>query len=100
LNKKPKDLHTRKETIRKHIIRLLKENSFTAKEMSKLIGISEKDVYFELENVSRSEKLEVEPSQCNICGFVFKKRDKLTKPSKCPICKEGSISDPRFSISD
>ncbi len=95
-----KDLHTRKETLRQNIIRLLKENRFTAKELSKLIGISEKDVYFELESVARSENLQSEPSRCKICGFIFKKRDRLSKPSRCPICKNSSITDPVFFISD
>lgn len=94
-----KDLKGRKETIRQEIIRLLKENKLSAKDLSKIVQISEKEVYYQLEFISKSENLQLEPSICKSCGFIFKKREKIKKPSKCPLCKKESITEPLFYIS-
>lgn len=85
-------------TIRQEIIKLLKVEKQSAKSLSKAIGISEKEVYYHLEYIDKSENLEIEPPLCKNCGFIFKKRDKIRKPTKCPICKKQFIKDPLFFI--
>ena len=32
------------------------------------------------------------------CGLVFRTRDRLTSPSRCPECKSERISSPRFTL--
>ncbi|MCX7991488.1 MAG: ArsR family transcriptional regulator [Proteobacteria bacterium] len=85
-------------TLRQEIIKILKTGKHSAKDLSKILGISEKEIYYHLESVEKSEKLNIEPSRCKTCGFIFKKRERLKKPSKCPICKKQFITDPLFFI--
>ncbi len=82
---------------------LLSEGHLSAKEISMDIGIREKDVYQHLEHIQQTLRQEtcqliVEPAICKLCGFIFKKRTRLTKPGKCPLCKGSSIEEPRFSL--
>jgi predicted Zn-ribbon and HTH transcriptional regulator len=69
----------RRETVRRNIISLLEDQTLSAREISALVSISERDVYRK-------------------CGFEFRKREKLKKPGKCPICHNESILEPRFSL--
>lgn len=96
--KNPVDLKERGITIREEIARILKTGKFSAKELSRFLEIGEKEVYYHLEFIKKSHYLKIEPSQCKICGFLFKKREKLKKPTKCPICKNEYILDPVFYI--
>jgi predicted Zn-ribbon and HTH transcriptional regulator len=93
----------RTETVRQAIMTLLREGWMTARELSAAVGISEKQVAAHLEHVRKSaghEKLQlaVEPAECLDCGFVFKKRDRLQTPGKCPACRSEAISEPRYSL--
>ncbi len=89
-------------TIRQSIIAFLKDRELTAKDISQAVGIREKEVYEHLAHISRSRlpegKFSVQPSVCRKCGFVFKKRDRLTPPSRCFLCRGESITPPQFSI--
>ena len=93
----------REDTIRHKIISILKGQPLSAKEISQDIGISEKEAYEHLEHIKKTVSksgynLAVTPSECNKCGFVFKKRERLKKPGKCPVCFSESISAPIFLI--
>ncbi|MBI5047924.1 MAG: transcriptional regulator [Deltaproteobacteria bacterium] len=93
----------REDTVRHKIIAVLTGQSLSAKEISADVRISEKEVYEHLEHIRKTvsksgHNLVITPSACNRCGFVFKKRDRLKKPSKCPVCCSESISEPIFSI--
>lgn len=103
--KKPFTPAERHETIRKQIISLLEGKALSAKEISAEVGISEREVYGHLEHIKKSIDREggdllVTPAECNECGFVFKKRDRLKKPGKCPVCNGESIKEPLFTIID
>lgn len=39
----------------------------------------------------------VEPAKCKSCGFVFDE-DKLTRPGKCPACRESRIVEPLIRV--
>lgn len=74
----------------------------SAKEISALVGLSEKEVLDHLVHIQRSgrtrdESLEVTPAVCKSCGFVFRKRERLTRPTRCPMCRGERISEPLFS---
>ena len=97
---KPAD---RAETPRHALRQALAEQPLTAHELSARVSIREKDVAHHLEHLARSlvregEKLVVDPAVCEDCGFVFKKRERLDSPSRCPVCKSERIRSPRFSI--
>lgn len=91
-------------TIRQQIAEALKGGMLTAKDISKAVGIKEKDVLEHLPHVSRSisqdsgYRLVVEPSLCLSCGFVFRKRERLKTPSRCPVCRSEEITEMRFGI--
>lgn len=78
----------------------------TAREISQAVGIKEKDVLDHLPHIARSiaahegegSRFAVEPSQCLECGFVFRKRDRLKTPSKCPVCRSEEITETRFGV--
>ena len=94
----------RHDTIRHEILSLLKEQTVSAREISGQIGVSEKDVYGHLEHIERSahhtgHHLKVIPAECTKCGFVFKKRERLRKPGRCPVCKGEKIQEPLFGVS-
>jgi len=91
------------ETIRKGILALIEEKPRTALEISSAVRIPERQVMDHLVHLGKSlrskgRKLEKIPAQCLSCGFVFKKRDKLTGPGKCPICRKEFISEPLFHV--
>lgn len=101
--KEPFVPHERRETLRKEIIAVLERFPMTAKDISREIGIPEREVYHHLNHIKKSISkkglaLEVTPSECKNCGFVFRKRERLEKPSRCPICHKQSITEPFFSI--
>ncbi len=92
------------QTIRQQIVTLLQEQEMGARELSQALGISEKEVYGHLNHIARSVnahgcKLKVQPSRCRICGFVFQDRHRLTRPGRCPRCKQGHLEAPRFQVS-
>ena len=94
---------TRAITIRARIAELLDTGVFSAQELSRAIGVKEKEVCEHLSHVARSvqahhKRLLIEPSECISCGFVFKKRSRFTAPSKCPVCRSEEITRPRFFV--
>ncbi len=89
-------------TIRQEIMTLLSEGEYGAKNISKIIRISEKEVYEHLEHIGRSLKsqnmrLKITPALCLECGFKFAGRNRFTSPGKCPKCKGEHIQDPEYS---
>lgn len=94
-------------TARQTIIEAIKGRLMTAKEISGAAGIAEKEVLTHLPHIERSvsaaragERLRfvVEPSRCLSCGFIFKKRERLKTPSRCPLCRSEEITEMRFGI--
>jgi predicted Zn-ribbon and HTH transcriptional regulator len=91
------------ETVRRSILALLENGPVTALELSAATRRSEKEVLGHLEHLRRSlrqgnRRLEVTPAECRGCGFVFRKRDRVKSPGRCPLCKGESISDPAFRV--
>ncbi len=79
------------------------EHGLTSKDLSALVGISEKDVAGHLEHLEKSLKaqgmrLEVLPASCIGCGFRFKDRRRLTRPGACPECRSTRIDPPAFRV--
>jgi len=90
-------------TLRKKIGEALERDSLDLREISKLFGIKEKEVLDHLTHIEKSAHhrgFTVEPASCQQCGFSFKKRARLSTPGRCPLCKSGRISPPRFRINN
>jgi predicted Zn-ribbon and HTH transcriptional regulator len=91
------------ETLRQEIERLLREAPRTALDLSKLVGISERDVPDHLAHLDRSLRrragsLRVEPVRCLGCDFTFAERRRFTRPGRCPECRGRRLTLPRFHI--
>jgi predicted Zn-ribbon and HTH transcriptional regulator len=106
LKNKPKESaipQERHETIRQKIMDILEGNSFSARDISGEVGISVKEVFEHLEHIQKSVDrgnyhLVITPAECKKCGFVFRKRERLKKPGKCPVCRGESIQEPLFCL--
>lgn len=90
---------TPRQAIRDH----LRESALTARDLSTLVGLREREIVPHLEHLARSlraagERLAVEPARCLGCGFVFRERVRLGKPSGCPRCRHPHVTAPVFRI--
>jgi predicted Zn-ribbon and HTH transcriptional regulator len=80
---------------------VLERDCLDLREISKLFGMKEGEVLDHLNHIAKSihpKCLTAEPASCKGCGFIFKKRTRLSTPSRCPVCKSEQISPPRFKI--
>lgn len=94
----------RDQTPRQAIIDALLGRELTAKDLSAEVRASEKDVIGHLEHIRRSLRDEtgrrfvVTPARCLECGFSFGKRERLSAPGRCPLCKSERVEPPLFSV--
>ena len=95
----------RETTVRRSLRVVLLEGDATARDLSRRVGIAERDVAEHLRHLERSvrrsgERLVVEPSVCLSCGFTFthRERHRYTRPGRCPGCHGRRISLPAFRI--
>lgn len=93
----------RRETVRQVIQIFLEGDPATIREVSQGVGASEKDVVGHMEHLARSLprrgfELIVVPAECEKCGFVFRKRGRLRRPGRCPLCRSATIAEPLFSV--
>jgi predicted Zn-ribbon and HTH transcriptional regulator len=92
----------RNMTVRQAIRDVLLDDSLTALEISERVGVREREVTDHLEHLQRSlargeGRLVVDPALCLQCGFAFRKRERLSRPGRCPRCGGGRIQPPRFA---
>ena len=98
-----KEHHKSAKTIRQQMLFLLSEKDMSAREISQVMGIREKDVYEHLPHIARSaavqrKKVIILPSSCLVCGYVFKERKRFTRPSRCPRCKKSHLQEPMYRV--
>jgi len=91
------------DTLRQALIEILTQAAYDARELSRLLGIPEKDVYGHLAHVARSlaargGRLRVIPARCLGCGFIFRERQRLTRPGRCPRCRKTHIQSPLYRV--
>ena len=91
------------QTIRQQMITLLSQGVYSARGLSQMLSIQEKEVYDHLSHIARSvvsqgNRLIVIPSQCLVCDYVFDERKRFTRPGRCPRCKGERIEHPRYQI--
>ena len=99
------DINNPQMTFRQQLEALLKSGQHSCRDLSQLAHQSEKEIVAHLEHLRRSLrskglKIEVDPAICRQCGYTFEKRSRLTKPGKCPACKQTTIEPPLYSISE
>ncbi len=90
-------------TIRQQIVQALTGARCSSRDLAHALRISERDVEDHLTHIGKSVardkgRLVLEPSLCQDCGFEFRGRTRLTRPSRCPKCRSEAITPPRFGI--
>jgi transcriptional regulator len=91
-------------TPRQRILELLIGTRLSSFQLAQLVGIPERHVEEHLSHIvksvgrDQSRRFLLEPSTCRDCGFVFRERIRLTRPSRCPHCRSESITAPRYGI--
>ncbi|MCC7008282.1 MAG: transcriptional regulator [Acidobacteria bacterium] len=90
-------------TTRRNVLEALVRAPRTASSLARELGIRRADIQHELEHALRSAEaagyhVRVEPARCRTCGFEFD-RDRLTKPGKCPKCRQSRIVEPLIVLS-
>jgi len=103
--KRPPIPSPRHETARQLLVDLLAGREMDLRDLSVVSGQAEKEVLQHLEHIRRSlhgssRQLTVVPAVCRKCGFSFDKRKKgrIGKPGRCPVCRGESIAPPRYRI--
>jgi len=91
------------QTVRKEMMTLLSQGHHSARGLSQILRIQEKEVYDHLSHIERSvlaqkRKLIIIPSECLSCGYVFDERKRFTRPGRCPCCRGERIEDPRYEV--
>ncbi|MDI6797111.1 MAG: ArsR family transcriptional regulator [Desulfatibacillaceae bacterium] len=90
-------------TLRRRIEEILENGPATIRDISRLAGMSEKDVSSHLPHVDKSlaargRKLAISPYSCINCGFAFQSKKRFKKPGRCPKCKCERMEEAVFQI--
>lgn len=89
-------------TLRKDLIALLTHQPQSVSAIARELGLKRGDVEEDLRHAIRSAeaagyRIVVIPARCKACGFTFDER-KLSKPSKCPACRNARLFEPQISV--
>ena len=89
-------------TRRQQLIELLRDDYYDARTLARTVEVPINVVLADLEHIQRSLRRSVSllPAECDECGFVFRKRKRLSTPSRCPECKSERISGPTLRLED
>ena len=88
------------QTPRRRLIELLTGTLLSSNQLAQLMGIPERQVEEHLTHIVKtiasdpSRTFVLERSECQHCGFAFRERTKLTRPSRCPRCRSEAITAP------
>jgi transcriptional regulator len=87
---------------RRHLLELVSAQPRTASSLARELGLDRRDMEDDLRHLIRTARalghdVVVEPARCKSCGFVFEE-DRLTKPGRCPACRESRIYEPLIRV--
>lgn len=90
-------------TLRQEMILELKGEPMDVRGLSQALRISEKEVARHLPHVAKSVagkgmQFQVHPAYCENCDFTFTHRQRLTRPGKCPRCRQSRIQGPWYEV--
>ena len=91
------------KTIRQEMMVWLQKGPANARDLSRVLKIQEKLVYHHLPHIEKTaraqkQKLIIHPASCSDCGYRFSERRKVTKPGRCPECRQSHILPPMYEI--
>jgi len=87
---------------RRDLMTMLTAQPRSVSSLARELGLTRGDVEDDLRHMIRSaratgHRVVVEPARCKACGFVFGE-DKLSKPSRCPECRQSRIVEAQISV--
>ena len=91
-------------TPRQRIIDLITRTRLSSYQLAQILGIPERQVEEHLTHVvktitrDKTRRFILDPARCRNCDFVFRDRNRLTSPSRCPHCRSETIAAPRYGI--
>lgn len=91
-------------TIRQQLGILLQRENLGVRDLSQALGLPEKEIYNHLGHIAKTARhnglrLAMDPGpMCLACGYLFKSRQRLTPPGRCPKCRATHISEPLFHL--
>ena len=89
-------------TIRKQLMDVLAHEPRSVSSLARELGVPRGEVEDALRHMLRSaraagHRIVVAPARCRSCGFTFGE-DRLTRPSKCPKCRNSRIFEPQIGV--
>jgi len=89
-------------TVRRQLLELLSNEPRSVSSLARELGLSRRDLEDDLLHMIQSARaagheVVVVPARCRACGFVFDE-SRLTKPGKCPECRQSRIFEPQIRI--
>jgi len=89
-------------TLRKQLMDVLSREPRSVSSLARELGLPRADVEDALRHMIRSaraggHRIVVVPARCRSCGFMFGD-DRLTKPGKCPSCRNSRILEPQIGV--
>jgi transcriptional regulator len=89
-------------TLRRQLMDVLSREPRSVSRLSREIGLSRSEIEDALRHMIRSaraagHRVVVVPARCRSCGFTFDD-DRLSKPGKCPECRNSRIFEPQISV--
>jgi predicted Zn-ribbon and HTH transcriptional regulator len=89
-------------TLRKDLLSYLSREPRSVSRLARELRLPRGDVEDALRNMVRSaraagHRIVVVPARCRACGFTFDE-GRLTKPSRCPECRNSRIFEPQISV--
>jgi predicted Zn-ribbon and HTH transcriptional regulator len=91
-------------TSRQQIMDLITGMAQSSRDLAVALRMPEREVEGHLVHIGRSlardraRRFILEPASCEHCGFVFRERTRMTRPSRCPRCHSERIVSPRYRI--
>jgi transcriptional regulator len=89
-------------SLRRQMLDLLSSEPMSLSALGRAVGLTRGEVEREVPHLLRSARaaghdVSIVPAKCRACGFEFPD-DKLTRPGKCPSCRESRIFEPLLRI--
>jgi len=89
-------------TLRKQLLEVLSTEPRSVSRLARELRLPRADVEDALRHMIRSaraagHRIVVLPARCRSCGFTFDD-ETLTKPGKCPSCRNSRIFEPQISV--
>lgn len=92
-------------TLRQEMVALMMQAPMDVRDMAAALDIHEAEAADHLEHIARSLKAQgrallIKPAYCRECDYIYRKRQRFTRPGRCPHCKSTWIQGAVYFIED